>query len=53
MTGERLRLWLERGASGYHLRDVVVFSLFRDEYPQTPSAAAVLEAFDAAGARLL
>jgi HIRAN domain len=21
MTGERLRLWLERGASGYHLRD--------------------------------
>ena len=23
------------------LRDVVVFSLFRDEYPQTPSAAAV------------
>jgi RimJ/RimL family protein N-acetyltransferase len=34
-------------------RDVVVFSLFRDEYPETPSAAAVLEAFDAVGTRLL
>jgi len=47
----RRRLPPKEGEPG--LRDVVVFSLFRDEYPQTPSAAAVLEAFDAAGARLL
>jgi RimJ/RimL family protein N-acetyltransferase len=34
-------------------RDVVVFSLFRDTYAGTPAASAELEAFDAAGARVL
>jgi RimJ/RimL family protein N-acetyltransferase len=34
-------------------RDVVVFSLFRDTYAGTPSASAELEAFEAAGARVL
>jgi RimJ/RimL family protein N-acetyltransferase len=34
-------------------RDVVVFSLFRDTYAGTPAASAELEAFDAAGVRVL
>jgi hypothetical protein len=34
-------------------RDVVVVSLFRDTYAGTPSASAELDAFDAAGARVL
>jgi RimJ/RimL family protein N-acetyltransferase len=34
-------------------RDVVVFSLFRDTYAGTPAASAELEAFDAAGRRIL
>jgi RimJ/RimL family protein N-acetyltransferase len=34
-------------------RDVVVFSLFRDTYTGTPAASAELEAFDAAGRRIL
>jgi RimJ/RimL family protein N-acetyltransferase len=34
-------------------RDVVLFSLFRDIYAGTPAASAALEAFDAAGGRLL
>jgi RimJ/RimL family protein N-acetyltransferase len=34
-------------------RDVVVFALFRDAYPGTPSAAARLAAYDAAGAPVL
>ena len=34
-------------------RDAVVFALLRDGYPATPSAQAPLEAFDAAGARVL
>jgi RimJ/RimL family protein N-acetyltransferase len=34
-------------------RDVVVFTLFRDTYTGTPAASAELEAFDAAGARVL
>jgi RimJ/RimL family protein N-acetyltransferase len=34
-------------------RDVVVFSLFRDTYAGTPAASAELEAFDAAGGRVL
>jgi RimJ/RimL family protein N-acetyltransferase len=34
-------------------RDVVVFSLFRDTYAGTPAAWAELEAFDAAGRRIL
>jgi hypothetical protein len=32
---------------------VVVFSLFRDTYAGTPAASAELEAFDAAGVRVL
>jgi RimJ/RimL family protein N-acetyltransferase len=34
-------------------RDVVVFSLFHDAYVGTPGASAELEAFDAAGRRVL
>lgn len=34
-------------------RDVVVYSLFADTYPQSPAAQAELEAFDAAGDKLL
>jgi RimJ/RimL family protein N-acetyltransferase len=34
-------------------RDVVVYSLFSDTYPQSPAAQSRLEAFDAAGAKLL
>lgn len=35
------------------LRDAVVFTLFRTAYEGTPSAAAGLEAFDAAGVRVV
>ncbi len=35
------------------LRDTLVWSLLRDEYPTSPAAAAPLEAFDAAGRKLL
>jgi RimJ/RimL family protein N-acetyltransferase len=34
-------------------RDVIVYSLFSDAYPESPSAQAELEAFDAAGTQLL
>lgn len=34
-------------------RDVVVFVLFRDAFPGTPSAGAAVEAYDAVGARVL
>jgi RimJ/RimL family protein N-acetyltransferase len=34
-------------------RDVIVYSLFGDAYPESPSAQAELEAFDAAGTKLL
>ena len=34
-------------------RDAVYYTLFRNAYPGTPSAAAQLEAFDATGARVL
>lgn len=34
-------------------RDVIVYSLFSDAYPESPSARAELEAFDAAGTKLL
>jgi RimJ/RimL family protein N-acetyltransferase len=34
-------------------RDVIVYSLFSDTYPQSPAAKATLEAFDAAGNRVL
>jgi RimJ/RimL family protein N-acetyltransferase len=34
-------------------RDAVVFTLFRSEFPGTPSAAAQVEAYDAAAARVL
>jgi RimJ/RimL family protein N-acetyltransferase len=33
--------------------DVVVYSLFRDRFASTPCAAAAVEAYDAAGARVL
>lgn len=41
-----------RGVDGA-LRDTLVWSLLRGEYPASPAAAAPLEAFDAAGRRLL
>jgi RimJ/RimL family protein N-acetyltransferase len=34
-------------------RDVVVYSLFRDDFASSPAAAAGLEAYDAAGTRVL
>jgi RimJ/RimL family protein N-acetyltransferase len=34
-------------------RDVVVYSLFRDDFDSSPAAAAVIEAYDAAGTRVL
>jgi RimJ/RimL family protein N-acetyltransferase len=34
-------------------RDVIVYSLFSDTYPESPSAHAELEAYDASGTRLL
>jgi RimJ/RimL family protein N-acetyltransferase len=41
-----------RGVDG-KMRDTQVWSLLRAEYPASPSASAPLEAFDAAGRRLL
>jgi RimJ/RimL family protein N-acetyltransferase len=35
------------------MRDVTIFSLFREELPDTPAATARVEAYDAGGARLL
>jgi hypothetical protein len=34
-------------------RDTVVFTMFRADYPGTPSSSAQLEAFDARGERVL
>lgn len=34
-------------------RDVMIFSLFADDYPSSPAAQVAVEAYDAAGARLL
>jgi hypothetical protein len=34
-------------------RDAMVFSLFADAYPSSPAADAAIEAYDAAGGRLL
>jgi RimJ/RimL family protein N-acetyltransferase len=34
-------------------RDVVVYTLFRDQFPSTPSATAPIEAYDAVGKRVL
>lgn len=41
-----------RGADGARV-DSMIWSMLRGEYPDSPSAAAPLEAFDAAGRRLL
>lgn len=35
------------------MRDVVIYTLFRDEFPSSPAAAAEVEAYDAAGNRVL
>ena len=35
------------------LRDVTVFTIFRDGFPGSPAAAIELQAFDAAGSRLV
>jgi RimJ/RimL family protein N-acetyltransferase len=48
----RLRRRLPGGVDS-EPRDVVVFALFRDEFASSPSAAVPLEAFDAAGIRVL
>ncbi|HEX9937617.1 MAG TPA: GNAT family protein [Longimicrobium sp.] len=45
----RARTPTETGA----LRDRMVWSLFREDYPRTPCATAELQAFDAAGRRVL
>ncbi len=34
-------------------RDAMVFTMFAEDYPASPCAAAPLQAFDVAGARLL
>ena len=34
-------------------RDVIVFSLFRDEFPESPASSVPVQAFDAAGERVL
>jgi RimJ/RimL family protein N-acetyltransferase len=38
---------------GEPLRDVIVFTLFSEDYERSPAAAAALEAWDAAGARVV
>ena len=48
----RLRRRLPAGADG-EPRDAVVFALFRDEFEGSPAATVPLEAFDAAGNRVL
>jgi RimJ/RimL family protein N-acetyltransferase len=48
----RLRRRLPAGADG-RPRDVVVFTIFRDGFAGSPAAAVPLEAFDAAGNRVL
>jgi RimJ/RimL family protein N-acetyltransferase len=40
-------------APGGEPRDTIVFSMFRSDYPGTPSNSAQLEAFDARGERVL
>lgn len=40
-------------APGGEPRDTIVFTMFRSDYPGTPSASAELEAFDARGERVL
>ena len=40
-------------APGGEPRDTVVYTMFRADYPGTPSASAELEAFDARGGRVL
>jgi len=40
-------------APGGEPRDAIVFSLFRADYPDSPAASAELEAYDAAGTRVL
>lgn len=40
-------------APGGEPRDTIVFTMFRSDYPGTPSASAQLEAFDALGERVL
>jgi RimJ/RimL family protein N-acetyltransferase len=35
------------------MRDVTIFSLFREQLPGTPAATATIEAYDAVGARVL
>jgi len=36
-----------------HLRDTQIWTLFREEYPKSPAAGAVIEAFDALGRRII
>jgi RimJ/RimL family protein N-acetyltransferase len=48
----RLRRRLPGGAGG-EPRDTIVFTLFRDELAGSPAAAVPIEAFDAAGNRVL
>jgi RimJ/RimL family protein N-acetyltransferase len=47
-----LRRRLEPREAGAAPRDVIVFSLFRDEFPASPVARLPVQAYDAAGARV-
>jgi RimJ/RimL family protein N-acetyltransferase len=47
----RLRRRLDAGAG--KRRDAVIFTLFREDYPESPAASAELEAYDALGNRIL
>jgi len=49
----RLRRRLPAYEPGGEPRDMIVFVLFRDAFPGSPAASAPLEAFDAAGTRVL
>lgn len=49
----RLRRRLEPHPGEPGRRDAIVFTLFSDEYPSTPSAEARIEAWDALGERVL
>jgi RimJ/RimL family protein N-acetyltransferase len=48
----RLRRRLEAEPGG-EPRDTVVFTIFRDQFPESPAASAQLEAYDAAGRHVL
>lgn len=48
-----LRRRFDTGKPGAPRRDTMIWSIFDDDYPSSPAAKVPVEAFDAAGARLL